>query len=391
MLDTSVFNGLPEVSILKDQNITLEGIQAGMVADFEARKEEITGEKCTLVPTDDRRLILDAIGGELYLLAQIMDIAFKQNFLPYMYGSSLKNWAANIGCFNEDGTLIDGKEAASCTLLFTLSEEQENDVTIPEGTRATAGDDVFFATIEDIVIAAGDTTGTVTAACTEKGTKGNGYVAGKLTTIADPIAFVESVTNTTTTAGGHDEYTNIEYREMILNRPSTYSVAGPAAAYETMAKEYSSRIVDARCITNNQALVQIYIMLADAALPSAAYCQAIEDFITAQKKNPGTDSIEVLAPTVVNYNLTATYYISRDNEDAEDAIKATVESAATTFTKNTASKIGKAINPNNLVSYAMAAGAKRITVTSPVYTAIDPDEIGICSNINLTYGGLEDE
>lgn len=391
MLDTSVFNGLPEVSILNDQNITLEGIQAGMVADFEARKEEITGEKCTLVPTDDRRLIIDAIGGELYLLAQIMDIAFKQNFLPYMYGSSLKNWAANIGCFNEDGTLIDGEEAAKCTLLFTLSGEQESNVTIPKGTRATAGDDVFFATDEDITIAAGDMTGSVGATCTEKGTKGNGYVAGKLTTIADPVAFVESVTNTTTTAGGHDEYTNIEYREMILNRPSTYSVAGPAAAYETMAKEYSARIVDARCITNAQALVQIYIMLSDEEIPDSTYCTAVEDFIKDQKKNPGTDSIEVLAPTVVNYNLTATYYISRDNEDAEDAIKAAVEDAAETFTKNTASKIGKAINPNNLVSYAMAAGAKRITVTYPVYTAIDPDEIGICQNINLTYGGLEDE
>lgn len=391
MLDTSVFNGLPEVSILKDQNITLEGIQAGMVADFEARKEQITGEKCTLVPTDDRRLIIDAIGGELYLLAQIMDIAFKQNFLPYMYGSSLKNWAANIGCFNEDGTLIDGTEAAKTTLLFTLSEEQANDITIPQGTRATAGDDVFFATDEDITISAGDTTGTVSATCTEKGTKGNGYVAGKLTTIADPVAFVESVTNTTTTAGGHDEYTNIEYREMILNRPSTYSVAGPAAAYETMAKEYSSRIVDARCITSNQALIQIYIMLSGAEIPDSTYCQAVEDFITAQKKNPGTDSIEVLAPTVVNYNLTATYYISRDNEDAEDAIKAAVEDAAETFTTNTASKIGKAINPNSLISYAMAAGAKRIEVTYPVYTAIDPDEIGICSNISLTYGGLEDE
>lgn len=391
MLDISVFNGLPEVSMLKDQNITLQRIQAGMVADFEAKKEEITGEKCTLVPTDDRRLILDAIGGELFLLAQIMDISFKQNFLKYMYGSSLKNWAANIGCFKEDGTLIDGKEAATCTLLFTLSEAQENDITIPQGTRATAGDNVFFATNEDITIPAGETTKSVIATCTETGTKGNGYIVGKLTTIADPIAFVGSVSNTTTTAGGHDEYTNKEYREMILNRPSVYSVAGPSGAYETMAKEYSTRVVDARCITNQEALVQIYIMLSDATIPSTGYCLAVENFIRAQKKSPGTDMIKVLPPIVRDYTLEATYFISRENEDAEDGIRATVEDAARVFTENTAAKIGKAINPNSLISYAMAAGAKRIEVTSPGYTAIASNEIGICSQINLTYGGLEDE
>lgn len=385
MLDVSVLDNLPEVSILADQGITLESVQAEMVADFEQRKTELTGEECTLVPTDDRRMLLDATAGELYLLAQYMDIAFKQNFLRYMYGASLKNWAANIGCFQT------GEEAATCVLKFTLSAEQTDDVTIPAGTRATAGDDIFFATDEDLTIAAGQTEGTVDATCTEVGTKGNSYVIGKINTIADPVAFVETVENTTATTGGHDEYTDDELREVVLNWPYTYSVAGPAGAYETMAKEYSTRIADARAITTNDALVQIYIMLNDAIIPSESYCKKVEDYILKQLKNPGTDKITVLAPAQTDYTIEATYYISRENEDAEDGIKAAIEDSVQEFVSNTAAKIGGAINPNTLISYAMAGGAKRLEITSPSYTVIDPDHIGICTAVNLTYGGLEDE
>lgn len=385
MFDISVLDNLPEISVLKDQDITLESMQAEMVADFEQKKTQLTGEECTLVPTDDRRMLLDAVSGELYLLAQIIDLYFKQNFIKYMFGDSLKNWGGNLGCFQT------GEEAATCILKFTLSAAQPNDVVIPAGTRATAGDDIFFAVDEDITIPTGQTEATADATCTEVGTKGNDYIIGKINIIADPVAFVETVENTTATKGGHDEYTDDELREVVLNWPNTYSVAGPVGAYETMAREYSTRIADARCITTKTALVQIYIMLNDAIIPPESYCKKVEDYILKQLKNPGTDRISVLAPAQTEYTIEATYYISRENEEAEDGIKAAIEDAANEFVANTAAKIGGAINPGTLISYAMAAGAKRIEIKSPTYTAIGQDHIGICTDVKLTYGGLEDE
>ena len=309
MLDLSVFNGLPEINVLKEQEITLEKIQGELTADFENKFAELEGlDDFTLAATDERRLILDAIGGEFYLFAQYINLCMRQNFLPYMYGPYLKNWAANLGIFES------GKEAASCEVKFSLSAVQPTDTTIPEGTRVSAGDNVFFATTEDLVIAAGGLDGTVSVKCTEEGTLGNNYAIGQLTTIVDPVNYVASATNTTATSGGHDEYTNDELREVILNKPYTFSNAGPVGAYEAKVKEYSSAIADVKCITNNEALVQIYIILQDGVIPSTNYCTNVENYILESRQFPDTDMIKVLPAVAHAYTITATYYIDAENE-----------------------------------------------------------------------------
>jgi len=38
----------------------------------------------------------------------------------------------------------------------------------------------------------------------------------------------------------------------------------------------------------------------------------------------------------------------------------------------------------------MAAGAKRVIVTSPVYTQVEPYQVAITDTVNVTFGGLED-
>jgi len=387
MLDLSVFNGLPEINVLKEQEITLEKIQGELTADFENKFAELEGlDDFTLAATDERRLILDAIGGEFYLFAQYINLCMRQNFLPYMYGPYLKNWAANLGIFES------GKEAASCEVKFSLSAVQPTDTTIPEGTRVSAGDNVFFATTEDLVIAAGELNGTVSVKCTEEGTLGNNYAIGQLTTIVDPVNYVSSATNTTATSGGHDEYTNDELREVILNKPYTFSNAGPVGAYEAKVKEYSSAIADVKCITNDEALVQIYIILQNGAIPSTNYCTNVENYILESRQFPDTDMIKVLPAVAHAYTITATYYIDAENEDSEDTLKEAIQDAIKEFTIATASSIGAPINPNNIVTYAMAAGAARIDIEAPE-SFIEMEnayEVGICpeTDIVLTYGGL---
>ena len=54
-------------------------------------------------------------------------------------------------------------------------------------------------------------------------------------------------------------------------------------------------------------------------------------------------------------------------------------------------KIGRAINPNMMVAYMNAAGASRIEITSPVYKAIEKNQVAHCAKIDLIYGGLEKE
>jgi phage-related baseplate assembly protein len=383
MARTDVLDNMPQIDLLEEEEITFDSILGEMIADYEARYEELTGEELTLYPADSRRILLNVAAGKLYQLAVVMNERFKMNFLQYMYGDYLRNWGSNFG-YKEDGT-----ESATVTLRFHLSAAQATDVTVPAGTRATSGDGIYFATDEDLAIRAGETHADISATCTEAGTGGNGYVEGQLNIIADPVNLVESVENTTASDGGHDVYTDAELRELIYNFPATYSTAGPEECYEELVKAYSSTIADVKIITNDEALVQIYVLLLNGEIPDADYLSSVAKYLKDTKATPDTDKTEILAPTPVEYSLKATFYISESQKDVEDALKAAVEDAVEEFVDYTRSKIGRAIVPDTLVSFALAAGASRLSIEEPQYATIGTDEVAICTGIELTYGGME--
>ncbi|MCM1045646.1 MAG: baseplate J/gp47 family protein [Candidatus Gastranaerophilales bacterium] len=385
MAKIGVLENLPEINMLADEGITFESILHEMIADYEGRWKELTGEELILYPADSRRIMLNVAAGKLYQLATIINERHKLNFLQYMYGDFLKNWAGNFG-FQEDGIA-----SATITLRFYLSVDQPADIIIPAGTRATAGDQVYFATKEELVIIAGEIYADVEAVCTSAGTAGNGYAKGQINIIADPVNLVEKVENITESTGGHDEYTNQELRELIYNFPSTYSTAGPKECYEEIAKSYRSDIVDVRVITNKEAVVQIYVLLRDGILPDEEYRSALGRYIEELKRTPDTDKIEILSPQAVNYNLNITYYISTNQKDVADGLKEAIEDAVETFVKYTHEKIGRAINPSTLVSFTKAAGAYRLEANGLSYRALAQDEVAICTESVVTFGGLEEE
>ena len=216
-------------------------------------------------------------------------------------------------------------------------------------------------------------------------------MVGQLNILADPVNLVDSVENTTNSVGGHDEYTNQELKELIYNFPATYSTAGPEDCYVNLAKKYSSNIVDARVISNKQALVQIYLLLQNGVIPDREYCQKVRQYIEELKVTPDTDKVEVLAPEVVPYEIEAVYYISSTRKDIADGIRENIEDAANEFKDHTESKIGRAINPGTLIAYVAAAGASRIEIKTPSYRALQETQVAICTKITMEYGGLEKE
>lgn len=385
MAKINTLENLPEINMLADEGITFESIVNEMIADYEAYWEELTGEELVLYPADSRRIILNVAAGKLYQLATIINERHKLNFLQYMYGDYTRNWAANFG-FKEDGV-----ESATVTLRFGLSDSQAADTIIPAGTRVTSGDNVFFAVDETLVIPSGEICADTSATCTQPGTIGNGYVVGQLNIIADPVNLVESVQNITQSVGGHDKYTNQELKELVYNFPSSYTTAGPAECYEQIAKRYSSNIVDAKAITNNEALVQIFVLLQNGIIPTEEYCGKVLDFIKALKITPDTDKVEVSAPDVVTYEIEADYYIAYEQKDIADGLKEAVEDAGNTFIDYIRSKIGRAINPNVLITYASAAGASRIEIAKPEYQYICENEVAVCSSIKMSFRGFEKE
>lgn len=385
MARIDALENLPKIDMLEDEGITFESIVNEMIADYEAYWKELTGEELVLYPADSRRIMLNVAAGKLYQLAAIINERHKLNFLQYMYGDFTKNWAANFG-FKEDGV-----ESANVTLRFHLAAEQLMDVIIPAGTRATSGNNIFFATDEELIIPAGENYADTSATCTQSGAIGNGYAIGQLNVIADPVNLVESVENITQSIGGHDEYTNQELKELIYNFPASYTTAGPAECYVQIVKSYSKNIIDAKVITNNEALVQIYILLQNGVIPTMEYCEHVLTYIRDLKATPDTDMIEIFAPNTASYEVEAMYYIADEQKDIADALKEAIEEAGDEFVNYTKSKIGRAINPNTLVTYAGAAGASRIEIVKPVYRYISENAVAICNSVKMTFGGFEKE
>ncbi len=376
---------LPPIDMLEDDGITLEGIQEEMIADYQDAYLQYTGEEVTLYPANPKRLELGVIAGQIYQAYEFASYLFNQNFIRYMEDDVLWNWGANLGFAGSN------LRAASCVLEFGMNEALDYDVEIPAGTRATAGDDIFFATEESGVIPAGSLAVEVRAFCTEMGSLGNDYVVGQINLLADSVVHVSYVRNIDISAGGGDEYSGDELREKVFLFPSTYSVAGPQDAYVYYTKLFSKDIIAVNVETDKEtATVEIYIMLAGGIIPDKAYCDNVLDYLTSLKKFPDTDKVVVLPPEVVPFELEAVYYISSSNKDTEKTIRESVEEAADAYIQNQYESLGYDINPDIFVEYARVAGAKRMEVASPSYQKLEANQIAICTGKNIIYGGLED-
>ena len=66
MAGISALENLPEIDVLKDEGITFDSIVNEMIADYEARYRELTGEELTIYPADSRRILINVTAGKIY-------------------------------------------------------------------------------------------------------------------------------------------------------------------------------------------------------------------------------------------------------------------------------------------------------------------------------------
>ena len=103
------------------------------------------------------------------------------------------------------------------------------------------------------------------------------------------------------------------------------------------------------------------------------------------------DKVQVSTPDLINYNIELTYYISNEDIAQEALIKSKVEKAIDEYEVWQRSKIGRDINPSELVTKIRLAGAKRVDIVSPFYTSVNSSSVAVSDIKTVIYGGLEDE
>jgi len=379
--DIEAFRNLPEVNFV-DKNI--EDLLADMVAEYEQAYYETTGVQKKLYPGDPIRIWIYTQALRIYTAYQLIDFAAKQNLLKYAEGSYLDNLGARVGVTRLPAS------AAVCTVRFTLSAVQTSVVSIPAGTRVSPGGNIYFETIEYTEIAAGATYVDTIVRCTELGTVGNGYIAGQINILVDPIPFIAGVVNLDTSQGGSDIESDDSLRERIFLKPESFSVAGPKDAYVFFAKEFNQSILDVSVSSPGPGEVDVRFILQNGEIPDSTLISSLEEYLSDDTRRPLTDHVTVNAPTQVSYDINITYYIRTSDSTFASTIQQAVNNAVSEYVVWQKSKIGRSINPSELVRKVMQAGAKRVEVTSPVYTDLNDTQVAVEGSISVTYGGLED-
>ena len=347
--------------------------------------EDITER--SLARGDPVRLFLETIALIIIQQRAVIDYAAKMNLLAYASGSYLDHIGALLGV-----TRLEASSAYT-TLQFNLSEAQSVNILIPAGTRATPDGKILFATLEAATIEAGETTINIMAECTTAGEIGNGFIAGQIKRLVDPFPYEMAVENITTSYGGGDVENDENFRERIQIAPESFSVAGARGAYEYYARSAHQDIVDVAVIGPpdlDPGYVEIYPLMQDGELPSSEILELVYETCNADDVRPLTDYVSVLAPKLVNFDLSVKYYIDRANATQSSELQQAIEEAVNSWLVWQRSKLGRDLNPSELNHRMVAAGAKRTEIISPVFTVLKAYELAVVNSASVTFGGLED-
>lgn len=339
----------------------------------------------TLERADPILLLLKSLIAIILQQRVLIDETAKQNLLYYAKGANLEHLGVLVGVERLPAS------SAKTTVEVKLSAPRPNPVTILQGTRIHAGDNVYFALNSDVIFLAGETVHEVGATCLQVGEVGNGYEIGELCKIVDPQPFLAEIKNLTKSEGGADVESDSFYRDRIRQAPESFSNAGSEGAYIFHTKSASSLITDVLVTSENPGEVDIYILLEGGELPETEMLETVESYLSKNNVRPLTDLVQVRSPTQVNYGIELRYFIAKSDALNAASIITKVNSAVADFVTWQKSKIGRDINDTELYWRIRSAGAKRAQILSPNFQAVADNSVAVADSIQVEYAGIEED
>lgn len=349
-----------------------------------AAYERLAGVR--LQPGDPVRLFLESLAYALSVQNGIIDLAGRQNLLAYATGAHLDHLGAPMGVERIAAT------PARCVLRFSIGSALTFSLPIPEGTRASTADGrVVFATIGPAEIAPGDLYADAPALAVEAGPEASGLAPGQISRLVDPLPYIISVANTEATVDGAAAEDDERLRERIRLAPESFTVAGSSGQYIARTLAISSDILAVSVGSPEPGVVDVRFILTGGELPDAAMIAMVQAGLSAADVRPLTDTVRVGAPDVVEYSIAGSWYLKREDAAMLSTVTAKVETAVAEYVLWQRSAPGRDINPSRLIAAIQDAGAKRVELDAPAFQALQPTEIARETDVEITFGGLEDE
>ncbi len=375
------FEEIDDISFMG--NINLAGLKKTAVEAYSAAYSEITGKDAYI--GDEHKAVLYALAQIVYQSAAAVNEKAKQNLLKYAGGAYLDNLALS------QGLLRKKEEHAVVTVRFSLSAIRGSTVAIPQGTRVTdAANKIYFAA-EYAEIPQGRKYADVKCVSVTGGAETNNFEIGDLKILADPIAYISSVSNIDIPSGGADEESDDAFAQRIFEAKNIFSTAGSENAYIYYTKAYSTLIDDVVVTNPRDAEIDIYILMKDRNGASGVFIDSLTEYLCSDDIRPLTDKITVKNAERAEYVIDAEYTVYKSDIQKISEKQAAVLAAAEEYKTWQCAKIGRDINPQKLISLMIAAGAANVNIITPERAEITETQIAVCTGMNIKYKGYSEE
>lgn len=363
---------LPDLDFIDD---TVEDLEAMQVTTF----ENLMDNTVKLDDNDPRRKVFKTTAMLAYMILNNINYVGKQSRLS----DAEDLYLDYIG--QEKNTPRNEAKASKMTMEFACIGEEA--FTIPAGTTVYINEH-FFASDSDVEVAEGITNILVPFTCTEPGSASNGFLPGQITELIAPdeLSQVLDVENTTKTEGGVDLEDDDTYAARIQLSGNQYATAGPEDAWIYHAKSADGGIIDVYPEASEACVINLYVLSTNGSFTTASQKNAILSVCNDKSIRPMGDLVSVLDPLKIDFDISISYYI--DPTQNADSVAAAVQNAVDEYVIWQKSKIGRGIDPTQLLSSLQIAGAQRLSVSPNTYQAIAKNELAIANNINITFEGV---
>lgn len=372
----------PEIDFVETDT---EMIENNLIQTYETMKQKDGNKNYKVYPASPEKLFISYMAAIIVQQRILINQAAKMNVPRWAEGEYLDSIAELF----KDAQRLPASPAKA-TFRCYISEEQPQSIIIPKGTRITFDGDIVFATEDDLEIKAGELFGDVDAVCETSGTIGNNLAPGQVKEIIDVYDYFQKIENITKTSGGADEETDEDFRERMREDMESYSTAGPANGYIYHTKSVSAAISDVSVDSPEPGIVDIRVLLKNGEKPTETVLKGIEDSLNADTIRPLTDTVKVSVPDSVEFEINVTFWIEQGNMANAKIIEENARAAVNDFIEWQTEKMGRDINPSNLIARLMKTGVKRVEVRKPEFLPVDKVSVATLTKCNVLNGGVED-
>ena len=384
--DISQLANVPEISFI--ENMTLQETEAQVLERYAAEYRKLTGKELELGGVGPQNLVIQSLIKAFSLIQyqtmQYIDAKGRAELLKTSTGNNLEALAALLGIMRQEST------RAIATERFTLAAVRAEATAIPAGTRVKTQSGRYFNTLDYTEIPAGSLTVDMMVQAEEAGTDSSGILEGDINILVDPIPYIASVVNITESTGGLDAESDDSLTERTFLAPSKFSSAGPRDAYEYYVREWRSDVADVQIVSPEPCVIAVYVVMDDGRLPNQTERDSLTEYLNGETIRPLFDYVSCIEPEEVPYSIAFTYWIGESDQKSAGTIQENVAAAVEKY-EDWQRKLGRDINPTELIARIREAGAKRVRLTAPADLTVGKTQLPKCTGRTMTYGGLEDD